>query len=133
MIDTKDSQFLYISDFEGNLKKISIPFEILEKNYGRLGEDKTYCILLLQGSSKILISSYNKLKLFSTADGQMIKDYGQIHSKFVKSMVLNDDYTKLFTSSAELDGYLKEWCSEDMKLKKSVKISGNKSILTMDL
>jgi WD40 repeat protein len=54
------------------------------------------------------------LKVISLADGEVIKDFGQVHDDKITGIVITADQKFIFTSS--VDGVLKQWDFEETTL-----------------
>jgi hypothetical protein len=54
------------------------------------------------------------LKLISLSEGEVIKDFGQVHNAYISGIMITVDQKSFFTSSG--DGGLKQWSYEDNTL-----------------
>jgi WD40 repeat protein len=96
-----------------HIKRISVENRKVDKDFGKVCDiTKITRIKITADDEGLLVGNdCGHLKLVSSRDGELIKDFGQAHDDYISGIVRTGDHKFFLTSSR--DRKLKQWNYED--------------------
>ena len=130
-IDTTN-KYQYVCSENGRITKTSIVDEKVDKDFGKIGKDETHAMVLAKNDRFLFVASNIYMKVISAINGNLIKDFQEIHCTMIKSIVLTENNKYQFSSDSS--GVLKQWCTRKMGLVKDHEIiCDDLSVLSMTI
>jgi WD40 repeat protein len=105
---------LITGSYDKHVKRISVDNRQVDKDFGQFCDYSINRIKVTADGEKLFVGdSIGLLKLISLIDGQVIKDFGQVHDG-ITGIMITEDQKSFFTSSN--NGTFKQWNYNDNTL-----------------
>jgi WD40 repeat protein len=89
---TRDSKWLFTGSYDGHVKRINVKYRKEDKDIGRVCDDRICRMKITPDEEKLLVGDdCGHLQLISLIDGELIKDFYEVHDHIISAIVITAD------------------------------------------